>query len=694
MSLTTAYSLWLAPLCLLLGIALAWWLYRRGKGGEGFSRNLSIALAACRALAISLIAFFLLEPMVRVLLREVRKPVVVLLHDGSSSIAAVGDTLALKTTYRAELEDLRDRLGDRFDVRTFTYGASVEEGLSFDQDGMLTDMDHALREIHDRLGGPDLGAVIMDGDGLYNRGRDPRSAADALGVPVFSIALGDTTVRPDLLVRDVEHNRIGYLGNELPLLVRIEGRRMPGANTRVSILNGGKEVAGKDIALTGRSAFLEVPFTVRPTSAGMQRYTAVIRPLAGEVSAVNNRMDVLIDVLDDRQKVLLLGAAPHPDLGALRLALGGLEGYGTDLSFAAEFTGEITDYDLIVLHGLPSAAHSMQALLTKADGAGIPVCYILGQGMDFNAFNARSTGVEVSASRGSSTDAQASVNSEFSYFTLDPEQARDMERYPPLQVPFGQFTLGRSATALAYQRIGVVGTKYPLIAFSQQQERRSAVIAGEGLWRWRVNDVQRHAAPARFDRMIHKLVQFLAVKVNKERFRVEHAPRYAENDRVVLSAELYNATFEPINSAEVTIVLKDEAGRDLQHTFSPSGSGYRADIGKLQPGTYSWTARTNMDGKAYTASGQVHVEALVVERATTVADHDLWMDMAARSRGTMVRPGNLADIAVALEQRSDLVARSYAHPSFSDLISLRWLFFIILSLLTLEWVLRRRNGAY
>jgi hypothetical protein len=40
------------------------------------------------------------------------------------------------------------------------------------------------------------------------------------------------------------------------------------------------------------------------------------------------------------------------------------------------------------------------------------------------------------------------------------------------------------------------------------------------------------------------------------------------------------------------------------------------------------------------------------------------------------------------------VARSYAHASFSDLIGVKWLFFIILALLTVEWVVRRRNGSY
>ena len=128
--------------------------------------------------------------------------------------------------------------------------------------------------------------------------------------------------------------------------------------------------------------------------------------------------------------------------------------------------------------------------------------------------------------------------------------------------------------------------------------------------------------------------------------------------------------------------------------FSPAGAAYRLDAGRLPEGSYSWTARTSLDGKAYTASGEVHVQALLAEQRSTVADHALWADIAARTQGAVVKPGGLDAIAKQLEERKDLVARSYAHPSFSDLIGLRWIFFVILGLLTCEWVLRRRNGAY
>ena len=210
-----------------------------------------------------------------------------------------------------QLEQLGKALSEHYEVREFTYGQEVSEGISLSQLEGLTDIGQALREVYDRLSGPDLGAVIIDGDGIFNRGRDPRIDATRLGVPVYTVALGDTTVRPDLVLRGVDNNRISYLGNEFPVLVRIEGRHLKGKQTRVAILQNGKEVAGKDVAITADPFTVEVPFTLKADKPGLQRFTAVVRTLNEEITEVNNSRGFLVDVLDDRQKILLLLSLIH-----------------------------------------------------------------------------------------------------------------------------------------------------------------------------------------------------------------------------------------------------------------------------------------------------------------------------------------------------------------------------------------------
>lgn len=654
-----------------------------------------MAMAAMRAVAVSLIAFFLLQPMVKVKVEDIRRPVIVLAHDGSSSVLATGDSTALRAAYKKELEALVGSLGDKYDVRTFTYGAGIEEGLSFTQQQPLTDIDQVFREVYDRFSGPDIGAVIVDGDGIWNRGSDPRFSAQRLGVPVYAIGMGDTTVRTDLVLKAVEHNRITYLGNEFPLLVRLEARHLAGRSTRVSVMQGGTEVAGKDVAITGDPLFAEIPLLVKAASAGLQRYTVSLRSVEGEATEVNNTRTVLVEVLDDRKKVLLLAAAPHPDLAAIRNALGGLDGYATELALADGFTGKVEGFDLVVLHQLPSVKGQGKNVLQQIQDKNLPVWYFLGTATDFVAFGQQGAGLNVTAQRGRITDAQASTDPSFPLFTMDAEQMRSIERFPPLQVPFGDYDLGKGASSLLTQRVGVVKTATPLIAV-QQGERRTAVTCGEGFWRWRLADQQMHQSTVHFDGLVRKLVQYLAVKADKQRFRTEHVQVFAENESVIINAELYNASYELVNEPEAKISFTDEAGKDFPFVFSRVGSSYRLEAGQLPAGRYTYTARVAYAGENLTANGGFNVQELVAEQLTTTADHGLWRDIAARSSGLTVSPdkSGLERIAAAMEQRKDLSARSYSHTSFSDLIGLKWIFFILLVLLSAEWGMRRWAGAY
>jgi len=693
-TLTTTYSLWLAPLCVLLGALGAWGLYRRTRESNGWSAGLQWTLGVLRAVVIALVAFFLLEPMVRILLREVRKPVVVLAHDGSSSLLANGDTVAFRTQYAKQLQELSDKLGDRFEVRPFTYGSDVSDGLTFKQAEGQTDIDELFRAAYDRFAGPDLGAVIIDGDGIYNRGRDPRLAAERLGVPVFPIMLGDTTVRPDLVLHDVEHNRITYLGNQFPLLVRVQAHHLRGKATHVSVMHNGKEVAGKDLAINADPMITEVPLMVKADVAGIQRYTVSLRAVEGEATLANNAQDIFVDVLDDRRKVLILEQSPHPDVAAIRMAMAAMEGYSTEVSLAKDFTGKIQDYDLVILDQLPSSKSAIQPLLQQIVEKKIPTWTILGQQSDMRQVTAMGNGVDIEGGRGSYTDAQAAVDPNFTLFTLDPEDIRIYEHFPPLQVPFAQYALGRSATALMTQKIGAVRTPYPLFAFQGQSERRSAITCGEGLWRWRLADMQQNNTNEHFDKLVQKTVQFLALKQDKSRFRVRLEREFAQNEKIGIDAELYNASYEQVNTPESTIELKDENGKNLDYTFSRSGTAYHLEAGILPAGRYSYSAGATLDGQRFTATGDFLVKPLVVERMNTVADHGLWENIAARTGGIAVVPTSMDSIVKAMEERPTLAARSYSHASFSDLIGLRWIFFLLLALLTLEWALRRRNGAY
>jgi hypothetical protein len=692
MQLTTAQPFWLALLCIGLGVGAAWLLYARA--GDELPRTVRRILFVLRALSVALVAFFLLEPLLRYEERELRKPILVLAHDGSASLNAAGDTAFLHGTYRTALQELEQRMGDRFEVRSFTYGAEVEEGLRFAQDRPRTDLGALLRTVHERFAGAELGAVIVDGDGIQNQGRDPRLEATRLGVPVYTVLLGDTTVYPDLTLKDVEHNAITYLGNSTPVLVRVHADHLSGKRTVLELRQGDRVVAEREVPINGDPFLQEVLLELKPDAAGPQRYVARLRTVEGERIASNNSRSFVVDVLDDRQRIVLLAAAPHPDLGALRQALSRTEGYSIELHYAGQAEPDLKGADLLVLHGLPSTKHAIGALLDRAVALKLPTLYIAALGTDLAALGRIQRTVGIAGARPATTDAQASMQRDFPLFTLEDELVAAIERFPPLQVPFGQYTTGRGAQTLAVQRIGLVRTNDPLLVFAQDGERREGFIVGEGLWRWRMADHQLHGDHRRTDKLFHRMVQFLALKVNKEPFRVSHAAVFGNDEPVLFTAELYNANLEPVNSPEVQLNVSDSAGRVVNYVFDRSGNTYSLNAGRMAAGSYNWKASTTFNGRVFSRTGQFHVEEPQLERNNTVADHALLRDLAALTQGEAVPGARVAELAPVLEERPGLAARSYLRTRFSDLIGLRTLFFVLLALLTAEWVLRRRNGSY
>lgn len=694
MTLTTTYSLWLAPLCVLLGVLAAWVLYRRTRERHGWSAALQWTLGSLRALVIAFVAFLLLEPMTRLWVHEVRKPIVVLAHDGSSSLLAVGDTVALREDYGKRLQALATELEGRYQVVPLTYGSRIEDGLHLEQDQGHTDIDQLFQAVYDRYAGADLGAVVIDGDGIFNRGRSPQLAAERLGVPVFPIMLGDTTVHPDLILREVQHNRITYLGNDFPLLVKWRADHLVGRATRLSVTHRGKEVASKALSIQGDPMIAETPLMLKADEAGLQRYSVQLQAVEGEATLANNRFDIYVDVLDDRRRVLLLSRAPHPDVGAIHQAMAQVEGYTVEVSTIDAFNGNLAGYDLVILHQLPSSDRGAQGVLAEVIKRKIPTWTLLGLRTNMRQVNELGLGVQVKQARGGFSDAQGAVSPDFTLFTLEPEQKQALEQFPPLQVPFAEYTAARSASILLSQRIGSVRTGYPLFVFQAQTAPRTAVTCGEGLWRWRLADMQQHNTTVHFDELVQKTVQFLALKQDKSRFRVIAEREFEQTSRVTLAAELYNASYEPVNAPEATLQLTDEDGRELAYTFSRSGTGYQLDVGTLPAGRYTWKARTELDGERLGAQGELLVKPMVAEQLNTVADHALWAHIAARTNGVTTTPGQLETLVQALKDRPEVAPRSYAHLSYSDLIGLRWLFFPLLVLLTVEWAVRRRSGTY
>ena len=189
-------------------------LYFFPRRNSSLPSSVRIILALLRFLAVSLLAFLLLSPLVRRNVNTREKPIVVIAQDASQSVD-LSTPLFNRSTLRSLQSD--------YDVVLDTFG------------GATTDISSALSSIADRYMGRNLGAVVLASDGIYNQGINPSLTASSFTVPVYTVALGDTTTRCDAAIAHVRYNRIAYLGNQFPLEVTLRAVRLKGSRATLTV---------------------------------------------------------------------------------------------------------------------------------------------------------------------------------------------------------------------------------------------------------------------------------------------------------------------------------------------------------------------------------------------------------------------------------------------------------------------------
>ncbi|MFN7833095.1 MAG: hypothetical protein ACK5Q2_14020, partial [Bacteroidota bacterium] len=358
LELTFQYPAWFLIFCVLLGAGYAALLYYRDNTFREQPRTVTVIMAALRFLAVTLLAILLLSPLLKSLLVETKKPVVVLAQDVSESVAVDLNGTALDT-YKQQWQALKDGLSADYEVHELAFGDEVREKNDFQFGDKVTNMSELLRGIYDLYGGQNLGAVVIASDGVYNEGSNPAYTDVPLSAPVYTVALGDTTPKKDLLVKRVFHNKIAYLGDKFTVQVDVAASNCAGQQTVLSV---GKVVDGQTrnlqnipVSISGNDFFVTKEIQLEADQPGVVEYIFSVTGLQGEATASNNKKEIFMDILDARQKILLLANSPHPDLSALRSTLDENKNYAVSLAYISDPGLDAGKYDFVILHNLPSS---------------------------------------------------------------------------------------------------------------------------------------------------------------------------------------------------------------------------------------------------------------------------------------------------------------------------------------------------
>lgn len=697
-NLTFQYPVWFVLLCVLLGAAYALVLYFRDKTFHEQSERLNWILGAVRFITVTLLSLLLLSPLLKSVITESKKPVIILAQDQSESIGAEMNEQA-KTIYQQAFENLAQELAREYEVQQYSFGSEVREGVDFSFNDKVTNISKLMTNVYDLYSNQNLGAIILATDGIYNEGSNPLYLNTQLTAPIYTVALGDTTVKKDIVLKRVFYNKIAYLGDKFTVQVDISAQNSAGVNTNLSVYkvegNNNRKLQQVPVNIDRNGFFTTREIVLDANQSGVQRFRVVVEPVSGEASNANNSKDIFIDVLDARQKILIMANSPHPDVTALRQSINANKNYQVELAYANDIKVNVADFDFVILHQLPGRINNISGVLNTLRNQRIPRLFIAGMQTNFSQLNQVQSLMTIQANGNSSNDVQARPVPGFNNFTLSEELLQDLPNFPPLTSPFGEFQAAPDAAVLLTQRIGKVDTKFPLLALGEEAGVKVGVLAGEGIWKWRLFDFLQNQNHEIFDELLGKSVQFLSLKEDKRKFRVTPVKNiFNENEQVLFDAELYNDNYELINDPDARIIITNSDGKDFDFTFNKSGRAYTLNAGIFPVGNYTFRAAVTNAGQSLTATGQFSVQPVQLELFETTANHNLLRLLSEQYGGAMVYPNNMAQIAELIKDKGTVKPVIYETAKTRAVINLKWIFLLLLFLLTGEWFLRRYFGAY
>jgi hypothetical protein len=715
MSLALSFAASVVLLAVLILAAAAFSVYTYRYTVPEITRRRRIVLTTLRALALAMLLFLIFEPILNLRRTRMVPPRVAVLMDDSKSMTIRDGNTERGQAVRALVAD-RDFLAalDRGDPRPYRFASTTRPIKTLRPDSLRfgggeTDISAALQQAQDDLREENLRAVVLVTDGNVTSGKNPLYTAEALGVPVFVIGVGDSTERKDLVVTSVLANSIAYVESALPIDASIRGSGFGEQAVSVSLMEGGTLVEKKTIQLRGGSNEYPVQFTYTPRTDGVKKMTVEVAPAQGELTVKNNRRTFFVKVLKSKMNVVLVAGAPNPDVSMFDQVLtrdrnvtvtSFIQKLGTSWYGNAPTQQAFLNADCIVLIGYPlqqSGTDVLNMIRTAAEKEAKPLYIVFSREIDLQKLK-------------SALDAWLPFDvvqyrrDETQVFFEVPQDARRSPvistgipadawgKLPPIFKTESSFKARVGAQTLATMKINNIAFNEPLLLTRKINRSKVVAFTGYGLWRWQLAaDVLGGRVP---DMLLSNAVRWLTTRDDDKRVRIQPVKEFFDSgEPVEFSAQVYNESYEPVDNATVTVSIKGAQGAVELPLTSVGAGRYAGRWEGATEGDYTCTGEATRDGASLGKDdGRFSIGELNVEFQETRMNNVLLRQLAARTGGAYFPVGNAGGLGNAIGAIKDFAPKENIQKSDIQLWNLVWLLGLAVLLFAVEWYLRKQSG--
>lgn len=638
-------------------------------------------LAFLRFVSIFSILLLLINPKFDKLSFYDEKPNLIVAIDNSESINYLKQSQ--NTSDLIESLKQNQELKANFNLEFYTFGKSVNQSDSLgfnEKQSNIAQVFGRLSEVYNNSVSPTV--LITDGNQTY--GYDYEFMTKRYKQAIFPVILGDTTTYTDIKIQQLNVNRYAYLKNKFPVEIIATYNGNTAVTSQLKITSGNSTVFTQPIRFSKSQTSQIVNVNLPANRVGVGSYKAEIVPLDNEKNRINNVKNFAVEVIDQKTNVAIVSDISHPDLGALKKSIESNEQRKASILSTTDFLKQSEDFQLVIAY---QPTNNFRSLFNEIDRLKLNKIVIAGTKTNWSLLNQLQNNYSQQFTN-QTENFQPSVNQNYSTFIIDD---LNFDEFPPLQSEFGETQFTVPFETILFKTINGTQIDEPLLATFEINEKREALLLGEGIWRWRAQSFLDEKSFNTFDNFIGKLVQYLSSKQRRSRLNVNYESFYNGNDNVKIIAQYFNKNYEFDANENINIILKNKDTDDTKTLpFVLKNTNYQVDLSGLDAGDYSFTVRTS--NGTVSKSGEFKILDYNVEQQFLNANVTKLESLATNSDGKSYFIDNTSTIINDLLSDSRFATIQKSSKKVVPLIDWKYLLTLIVLSLATEWFIRKYNG--
>ena len=641
--------------------------------------NINFVLAFLRFVSIFGILLLLINPIIsRNTFETVKTPLPIVVDNSSSIVNLKAKEIALEL-YK-KLSKNKD-LQEKFDVQSYRFDSDFQQSEEFDFKGNQTNIDEVAKNLKSIYKNTTFPTVLIT-DGNQTSGNDYVYSFD-LNNTVYPLVVGDTTKFLDFKVTQLNVNKYAFQKNKFPVEVFLQYSGNKSVNADFSISQGNSVLSKQSVSFSPSKKSAIINVLLPADKVGLQVFKASISSKEKEKNTYNNTKNFAVEIIDQKTNVAIVSSINHPDIGALKRAIESNAQRKVTV-IKPNSINSLQDYTILILYQPTSA---FKAVFEKNKLVGINTFIITGNSTDFNFLNRQQNSLVFKMS-GQKEDYLAQFNAQFNLFAID---NLGFENFPPLQNAFGTVITNGTVSTLLSSKIRNIDTNSPLLAFAENQGKRSAFLLGENLWKWRLQSHIDNQSYEKFDVFIDKIIQFLASNGAKKSLVVHHENFYNSGESIEISAQYFNKNYEFDEKARLTIsVTNSKTKQTKNYDLLKGNNSYKVNLDGLLAGQYDFSVK-ELNSKT-TYSSHFEILDFDIEKQFVNPDVEKLSQLAALTQGKVNYPNQVEALIKTLLENENYKAVQKTVVTKTPLIDWVWLLILIALSLSAEWFIRKYNG--